>query len=68
MIRRKRMPRDSNELAALIVKLATDQPVEPERTVREKDPNAVALGRKGGLKGGIARKKKPFQSSSIRNR
>ncbi len=34
------------------------QPVEPEPEERAKDPNAVALGRKGGLKGGIARKTK----------
>ncbi len=58
MIRRKRMPRDTNQLAAEIVKLATGQPVEPEPQERAKDPNAVALGRKGGLKGGIARKTK----------
>ncbi len=58
MIRRKRMPRDTNQLAAEIVKLATGQPVEPEPEERAKDPNAVALGRKGGLKGGIARKTK----------
>lgn len=32
--------------------------MEPEPEERAKDPNAVALGRKGGLKGGIARKTK----------
>lgn len=55
MIRRKRMPRDTNELAAMVVKLATDQSVEPEPKEREKDPFAVELGRRGGLKGGKAR-------------
>jgi len=58
MIRRKHMPKDTNQLAAQIVKLATGQQVEPEPAEREKDPHAVALGRKGGLKGGIARKTK----------
>ena len=59
MIRRKRMPRDTNQLAAEIVKLATGQPVEPEPDPDTgKNPHAVALGRLGGLKGGIARKTK----------
>jgi hypothetical protein len=62
MIRRKRMPRDTNQLAAEIVKLATGQPVEPESDPDAgkpaKNPNAVALGRLGGLKGGLARKTK----------
>lgn len=48
------MPRDTNQLAAMVVKLATGQPVEPEPE-STKDPAAVALGRKGGLKGGKAR-------------
>ena len=52
------MPKDTNQLAAMVVKLATGQPVAPEPVEREKDPNAVALGRKGGLKGGEARKLK----------
>jgi len=52
------MPKDMNKLAAMVVKLATGQPVEPEPVEREKDPAAVALGRKGGLKGGKARKLK----------
>ena len=43
--------RDTNTLAFDIVQQATGQkPVE-----KEKDPAAVALGRKGGLKGGRAR-------------
>ncbi len=58
MIRRKRMPRDMNLLAGEIVKLATGQPVEPEPESPVKNPAAVALGRLGGLKGGIARKTK----------
>ncbi len=47
-------PRDLNELAASIVGDATsDAPEQPEDD--GKDPAAVALGRRGGLKGGRAR-------------
>lgn len=46
-------PRDPNQLAKLIVDMATGEcPPDPKP---EKDPAAVALGRKGGLKGGKAR-------------
>lgn len=58
MIRRKRMPRDTNLLAGEVVKLATAQPVEPEPEPPVKNPAAVALGHLGGLKGGVARKTK----------
>ena len=62
MRRRKRMPRDTNQLATEIVKLTTGQPVEsapdPDEGKPPKNPAAVALGRLGGLKGGIARKTK----------
>ncbi len=63
MQKRSRMPRDFNQHAAMVVKLATGQPVEPEpEPPKEKNPNAVALGRLGGLKGGIARKTKLSQA------
>ena len=42
------MPRDVNQLAAEVVKLATGQPVEPEPEERPKNPAAVELGRLGG--------------------
>jgi hypothetical protein len=52
--RSRKRPRDPNQLAKLIVDIATgeaeDTPVDDG-----KDPAAVALGRKGGLKGGKAR-------------
>jgi hypothetical protein len=48
MIRRKRMPRDTNLLAGEIVKLATGQPVKPEQEPPAKNPAAVALGKLGG--------------------
>jgi len=54
MPKRSRKPRDLNALAASIVDQATDEAPAPEPE-GEKDPAAVALGRKGGLKGGKAR-------------
>lgn len=52
-------PKDANQLAKLIVDQATGE--------KEKDPAAVALGRKGGLKGGKARAAKltPEQRKEI---
>jgi hypothetical protein len=56
MQKRSRMPRDTNQLASLVVGLATGEaPAEPDTG---KNPAAVALGRLGGLKGGKARAKK----------
>lgn len=53
MQKRSRMPRDTNQLASLVVGLATGEaPAEPDTG---KNPAAVALGRLGGLKGGKAR-------------
>ena len=52
---------DINQLAAAITEAATGQLVGPpahETSAPAKDPAAVALGRKGGLKGGPARAKK----------
>jgi len=51
---RSRRPRDSNQLAKLIVDIATGE-VEDTAADDGKNPAAVALGRKGGLKGGKAR-------------
>ena len=54
--KRKKRPRDVNQLAKAIVDIATgevgDQPAPDEQG---KDPAAVSLGRKGGKKGGKAR-------------
>jgi hypothetical protein len=45
-------PRDANQLAKRIVEIAAgDEDEKP----RKKDPAAVSLGRRGGLKGGKAR-------------
>lgn len=50
-------PRDINQLAHLIAQIATGE-VEDVKTEDGKNPAAVALGRKGGLKGGKARAEK----------
>lgn len=49
--RSRKRPTDVNELAAQVVTEATsDEP--PPNLDEGKDPAAVALGRRGGLKGG----------------
>lgn len=67
--RSSKRPRDLNQLARRLVQEATgDAPLEQPRTPqRQKDPAAVALGRRGGLKGGAARASKlsPEQRSEI---
>lgn len=52
--KKKAKGRDENELAASIVALVT----EAAEAKPEKNPAAVALGRRGGLKGGKARAEK----------
>jgi len=59
--KKPKRPRDANQLARRIVDIATGDtddtapspPIDPK-----KDAAAVALGRKGGLKGGKARAEK----------
>jgi len=51
--RKPRRPIDLNQLAAEITKEATEGKPKPEPDTR--NPAAVELGRKGGLKGGKAR-------------
>ncbi len=52
--RSRKRPRDLNQLAASIVDEATRE-APPDGPVPEKNPAAVELGRRGGLKGGKAR-------------
>ena len=54
--KKKKRPADLNLLAASIVDEATND--QPAVDTSGKNPNAVALGRLGGLKGGKARAKK----------
>jgi hypothetical protein len=65
----ERRPRDPNELAKQLVDEATGE--QPKYDPDEgKDPAAVALGRRGGLKGGKARAAKmtPEQRSEAARR
>ena len=57
MAKTPKRPRDTNQLAKLIADIATGETTD-ESPATGKDPAAVALGRKGGLKGGAARAKK----------
>lgn len=67
--RKLRRPRDPAQLAKLIVDIATGavEDREPSPEEQGKDPKAVELGRKGGLRGGEARAKalSPTRRSEI---
>ena len=54
MAKNRKMPRDLNELASKITKIATGEEKKPDEN-EGKNPAAVALGRLGGKKGGRAR-------------
>lgn len=56
--RSRKRPRDVNELARQVVDEATGNAPETPESSGGKDPAAVALGRRGGLKGGKARAEK----------
>jgi hypothetical protein len=50
------MPRDVTQMAYKTLQMAIGEDVEPEpKSDDGKDPAAVSLGRRGGLKGGKAR-------------
>ncbi len=53
-MKKPKRPRDTNQLAKSIVDLSIGE-AEESNPDEGKDPAAVALGRKGGLKGGKAR-------------
>jgi hypothetical protein len=68
--KRPRRPRDPNQLAHQIIGIATGQvenKVDHRLDDAGKDPAAVSLGRRGGLKGGNARAQKlsPERRSEI---
>ena len=56
-VKAPKRPRDTNELAKSVVDIATGRADEVvlAQAAHGKDPAAVSLGRKGGLKGGKAR-------------
>jgi hypothetical protein len=53
--RSSKRPRDPNELAYRIMLESTGQVEKFQPEEQPKNPHAVALGRLGGLKGGVAR-------------
>jgi hypothetical protein len=57
MDKHPKRPRDPNQLAKLIVDLASGTTAEagPPQPDSNKDAAAISLGRRGGLKGGAAR-------------
>ena len=65
MTKRPKRPRDLNQWAKLMADLATGQVQEPASTPSTKDPLAVELGRRGGLKGGKARAAKMTKKQRI---
>lgn len=66
MAKTPKRPRDQNLLGKLIVDLATGEAAD-KASDSGKDPAAVSLGRRGGLKGGNARAKSltPKQRKAI---
>ena len=65
----RKRPRDPSQLAKMIVDIASgeteDRPPTPEE--QGKDPAAVALGRKGGLKGGKARAESMTKAQRVKS-
>lgn len=55
MAKHPKRPRDPNQLAHMIVGIATGEAEEPQFPDAGKNPAAVQLGRLGGRKGGKAR-------------
>ena len=53
--RKRKRPRDTNQLAHSVVTESVGEAEPPPDPDEGKDPSAVALGRKGGKKGGKAR-------------
>lgn len=56
--RSSKRPRDANQMARMIVGMATGDVPPDAKADDGKNPAAVALGRLGGLKGGKARAQK----------
>ena len=65
--RKAKRPRDTNQLAKLVVERSTGEYRESMPGYEGKNPAAVALGRLGGKKGGVARAAKltPSQRRAI---
>ena len=55
MPKRSRTPKDPVKNALRVVESAIGEKLHPKPRKPRKNPHAVALGRKGGLKGGVVR-------------
>jgi hypothetical protein len=62
----KPLPKDSNQLAAAIVRLSTEEPEEQPTEKSAISKYLSEIGRKGGLKGGKARAEKLTATQRIR--
>jgi hypothetical protein len=65
--RKQRLP-DPNQFAIGVLEAVTGESIVPRpepKPGKEKDPAAVALGRKGGLKGGKARAAKMTKAQRV---
>lgn len=65
MPKRSRSAADPNTFAANLIRRIIEDGDEERRQEGTKDPAAVALGRKGGLKGGPARAAKMSKKARI---
>jgi hypothetical protein len=71
MAKRKRKPKTPDpakfgfDVLQRVIEASGDQPDQPQPADESKDPAAVALGRKGGLKGGKARAAKMTKAQRI---
>lgn len=67
MAKKSKFPKDTNQRAVLIAQMATGEVDKPKDETDLIKLAASAMGRKGGLKGGIARAKKlsPKKRSEI---
>jgi hypothetical protein len=67
MAKKSSKPRDTNSMAAAIVRQSTDDEDQGDDPYEGKDPGAVDRGRKGGEAGGKARAAKltPAERSAI---
>src|SRR5260363_191594 len=66
VMNKPKRPRDPNQLAKLIVDIATGEAIPPENEPSKKNPAAVALGRRGGVKGRKGWAKKPTPEEKVK--
>jgi|HubBroStandDraft_4_1064222.scaffolds.fasta_scaffold1626040_1 hypothetical protein len=62
MSKKPKRPRDPNQLAKFVLDVVTGEQESPQMHNHGKNPDAVALGKLGALKGGTARTRKRFNA------